>query len=165
MRITTLATLLASCSIAACGDDPYAPDAARAAGGGRVPSAHPALPDEPPAKLPEAHFSGVVRLRGTFASRTDGTVFVSVKPEGLPAPIFTAGYAVAEAKADGGELLISFELTDANAIGGLVPGPMDIEAYLDPDGVVESKEPETKIRQRFPVQNGASGIELVLEGK
>jgi hypothetical protein len=164
MRITTLATLLASCSILACGEDPYAPDAARAAGRGNPAGSHPAVPHESPAKLPEAHFSGVVRLRGTFASRTDGTVFVSVKPEGLPAPLFTTRYAVVDAIAESGELVIPFELTDANAIGGLVPGPMDIEAYLDPDGIVESKEPETKIRQRFPVQNGASGIELVLEG-
>ena len=110
-------------------------------------------------------FTGAVRLEGDLAQRT-GFVFVNVKPKGARMPCYsrkfrldaTSDPSITEAE---GALLVDFVLDKNYELGGLVDGELVIEAVFDPDGYVDTKEPE-RVVQVSSVEPGESGIALTL---
>ena len=164
-----LAGLLALGALTACGPAPVpvddtarGPRGANGASAGPIPGGpidastlpegHPPLTQEEldgglgsGASLPspeDVRFAGVVRLRGDLATREDGFLMISVKPEGIRMPSYSRKYALADAGPvdDAGERLLRFELDQRNMMGGLLPGELVLEARFDEDGYVETKD-------------------------
>jgi hypothetical protein len=108
-------------------------------------------------------FQGVVRLQGALAERSDGFVFVSVKPSGTPMPSYSRKYSYADAEMSpsaGGERKLTFELNSDHLMGGMGPGEHVLEAWFDLDGFVDTKD--GSVRNTVPVGHGGSGLEVVL---
>ena len=152
------------------GTPPPITEAQEAAG---LPAGHPPLGGEatPMGGAPitgegPSSFSGTVRLVGELAERSDGYVFMSVKPAGMNLPSFSRRYSLTESAAADGARLLSFELGPEHAMGGLVPGASHVvEAWFDPDGNVDSKEGGVRASVPLPQVEGdtAAGIEIVLD--
>lgn len=128
----------------------------------------PAAPSDPHAGLgvqASARFAGVVRLQGELAQLKSGFVFVSIKPKGIAMPCYSRKYALADGEVEAGEAgerVLRFELDQSHSLGGLVPGELVAEAYFDPDGLVETKEPEI-VRSSVAAQPDDEGLEIVLK--
>lgn len=146
---TASVLLLAVSSLAVgCGKGPVPVEDGSAGSGstpGVLPEGHPPL-DGGTAPMASAQgedvrFAGVVRLQGELATRSEGYVFVSIKPAGVRMPSYSRKYSLADASpAEDGERVLPFELDRSNLMGGLVPGDLVLEARFDPDGFVESRE-------------------------
>lgn len=135
---------------------------------GALPAGHPPVDATggPAGPLPDPstdhRWDGAVRLQGGLAQMGEGYLFVSIKHEGVSMPSYSVKLDVTDGRPDGQDLLVPFEITEANAMGGLVPGAAGIvlEAYFDPDGYVESKEGQ--VRDRIPVELDQSDVEITL---
>ena len=82
-------------------------------------------------------------------------------------PSFSRKYDLSQdgvAQADGDDLVVPFLLDQNFSLGGLVPG-MEIicEARFDPDGIVDTREPNMVIEQVATKPND-DAIEIVLKG-
>ena len=123
---------------------------------------HPGLENTTPG---DATFSGAVEMKGKMAS-LGGFLFVNVFPEGLRMPCFSRKFDLTREDPAitvvEGTRVVTFHLDERYALGGLVPGPLVIEAAYDPDGYVDTMEPERKTVQQSVTAN-ASSITLVLE--
>lgn len=134
---------------------------------GHLPDGHPTgvvHPGLENATKGDATFAGKVRLEGTLATR-GGYLFVTVFPEGVRMPCYSRKFDLKaksdEIQMDGDALVVTFLIDENYSLGGLVPGNLVIEANYDPDGIVDTREPE-RVATSQAVTPDATGIELVL---
>ncbi|MEX1025775.1 MAG: hypothetical protein WD226_11950 [Planctomycetota bacterium] len=137
------------------------PDAARLPDGHPTGMTHPGMER---AGASTATFTGTVRLEGELAQR-EGFLFVNVMPEGVRMPCYSRKFTLAEAdpamRMDGDTLVVDFVLDQQYELGGLVSGALVLEAVFDPDGYVDTKEPE-RVVASVATEAGDEGIELTL---
>jgi hypothetical protein len=173
LRGPVLSVPLLGLLLAACGDPPQpveestSPMSAR--GGtatGTLPPGHPPTqPRAADARSQDARFEGVVRLRGALAERESGFVFVSVMPEGSRMPIYSRKYSLDEpavGAAEDGERVLRFELDRRYALSTIPPGQLELNVRFDPDGIVDSKEPEV-LDAAVPIEPNRTDVEVVLD--
>ncbi len=153
-------------ALAGCG--PGSVPVERGASEAAAPGGAAGVPADPHAGLwvpPAARFAGVVRLQGALAEKKSGFLFVSIKPKGIAMPCYSRKYSLADEElepGEGGERVLRFELDQSHSLGGLVDGELVAEAYFDPDGLVDTKEPEI-VRASVATQPDDEGLELVLK--
>ncbi len=153
---------LALFALCACGPAPVPVESGQSVstGGTELPPDHPPLEAASPEPV---SFVGSVRLLGELATREDGYVFITIKPEGIMMPSYSHKYALSEAGAlEDGERRLAFHVDEKDSMGGLAPtGPHVIEAWFDVDGFVDSKGDGYVVST--PVGRGGEGIELTLD--
>ena len=124
---------------------------------------HP--PTSTPAPATEdVRFAGVVRLRGELADREKGFIFVSIKPDGIPMPAFSRKYSMSDPAVgpkEDGERVLRFELDRNHSLGGMVPGAINLEAWFDEDGYVDTKD--DGVIKAVPTAANDTSIEVILE--
>jgi len=157
--VSSVALLLAFGT--ACGPAPIPVNAGRALA---APPAHSPSVGQATSQTVDPRFAGHIRLRGSLASLEEGFLFASVMPEGVRMPCLSRKIDLSTARIErsGNEAIVPFSLDRAHIQGGLVPGELVFQARFDPDGFVDTKEPEVSVAT-VPVQVGDMGIEIVLE--
>jgi len=100
---------------------------------------------EPPQRMSNAFFEGELRLTGELAQAESGYVFISARPRGVRSPLLARRYDVSskDFKAKGDAKVLSYELTAADSMVGTevtLPPNVELKAYFDPDGFVETKD-------------------------
>ena len=136
---TLLGMLLATATVAGCGDPPEKiskprPDAAGAAAAhSTVRAASPML------------YKGKIVLAGTLADAKAGSVFVIVRQPRSKLPTLTRKYEIGDPlwTGSGGERVLYFSLDETHNMGGAASPPgekMELEARFDPDGMIDTKD-------------------------
>jgi hypothetical protein len=154
------AALLLGLACASCGDRPQ-----RIEQGSETPT----TPHAAPAPL-TARFEGRIVLEGAPKNAPAAAVFVSARRIGQRLPALSRKYDLAGAgwTKDGEKLVLLFQLTDRDNMGGVaspMAAEMEIEARYDPDGFIDptpGSQEEGVVRSTAPASPGAKGIEVVL---
>lgn len=153
--------------------------------GGELPAGHPPIPGQlPPGHPPmpgaqanphgaphgaggavlggEPIFGGIIELGGELADSTQGGVFVIVRAPGQANTLMVRKLEVTSSVVrEDGSRVLAFELTGEDHGGGALPANVELEAYFDPDGIVESKEGQ--VRRTITAARGDLELRITLD--
>ena len=113
------------------------------------------------ARDPGEHVGGVIALDPSAASQVHypAIVFIAARPEGV-----TAGAPSAVLRLDVSSFPVAFSLGSENSmIGGKLPPRVRIEARIDPDGNVSTREPDARHGFIDRVPLGSNSLRIVVK--
>ncbi|MDP6763043.1 MAG: hypothetical protein QF903_05570 [Planctomycetota bacterium] len=150
--------LLIALACASCGEKPV-----RVEEGGaptQMPQGHPEISAEP-------LFAGAVVFEMDLKEVDSGYLFLNIRPEVHAPPLLSKRYEIATdtTRTENGYQQIVFDLSARDSMMGPVeiPEKVVLEAWYDPDGMVETKEGVS--RKPMTVHRGDLSLEVRLDGK